>query len=85
MTSQSTIREQSTQQTVLQPMFQKMEIQSKTGNQAEMVSVNTLGYIDNGTGKHESNTVYGTDGISPCEYSVQHKEPLKVVVCERLT
>lgn len=25
-----------------------------------------LGYLDNGSGKHESNTVYGSDELSPC-------------------
>ena len=25
-----------------------------------------LGYMDNGTGKHQSNTVYSPDGICPC-------------------
>ena len=25
-----------------------------------------LGFMDNGTGKHQSNTVYSTEGISPC-------------------
>lgn len=30
-------------------------------------SVNELGFMDNGTGKHQSNTVYGTDGICPTQ------------------
>ena len=33
--------------------------------ECKKVSVNELGFIDNGTGKHQSNTVFGTDGIAP--------------------
>ena len=25
-----------------------------------------LGYMDNGTGKHQSNTVYSIEGVCPC-------------------
>ena len=25
-----------------------------------------LGFMDNGTGQHQSNTVYSTEGICPC-------------------
>lgn len=39
-----------------------------------------LGYLEKGTGEHQSNTVYGINGIAPAEYAVQHKEPCKVVV-----
>ena len=42
-------------------------------------NVNKLGFIEKGTGKHQSNEVYGTNGISPCEYSVQYKEPFKIL------
>lgn len=44
-----------------------------------LLNVNELGFIEQGTGKHQSNTVYGTDGICPCEYSVQYKEPFKIL------
>ena len=30
-----------------------------------MIEVNELGHIEHGTGKHQSNTVYGTDGMIP--------------------
>lgn len=50
-----------------------------------MVSVNTLGYLEKGTGKHQSNMVYGTDGLIPSEYAVQYKDPFKVVECKKLT
>lgn len=42
-------------------------------------SVNELGFWERGAGKHQNNIVYGTDGICPCEYSVQHKEPFKIL------
>ena len=47
--------------------------------EAALSSVSELGFLENGTGKHQSNTVYGTDGICPCEYSVQYKEPFKIL------
>ena len=28
--------------------------------------IHCLGFMEKGTGKHMSNTVYGIDGISPC-------------------
>ena len=46
--------------------------------------VNGLGYIEKGTGIHQSNMVYDVNGLSPCEYAVQHKEPIKVVEWKRL-
>lgn len=33
-------------------------------------SVKELGFIDKGTGKHQSNTVYDKDGLSPCVCAV---------------
>ena len=42
-------------------------------------SVNEIGFIDKGTGKHQSNVIYGTDGICPSECSVQYKEPYKIL------
>ena len=55
--------------------------ESATLRQTEeaLSSVSELGFLENGTGKHQSNTVYGTDGICPCEYSVQYKEPFKIL------
>ncbi len=78
LTLPSTSQEQSTQQIASR---QDMMQESVTSRQMEAVlsKVNELGFIENGTGKHQSNTVYGTDGICPCEYSVQHKEPFKIL------
>jgi DNA (cytosine-5)-methyltransferase 1 len=42
--------------------------------------VQELGFIEKGTGQHQSNTIYSADGISPCLNAVNYKEPLKVIV-----
>ena len=81
MTLQSTDR----QKTELQTAFvQDMTGEYRTENQKEVAlsSINELGFIERGTGQHQSNTVYGTNGICPCQYAEQHKEPFKVVVNE---
>lgn len=46
--------------------------------------VNGLGFIEKGTGQHQSNMVYGTDGLMPSEYAVQYKEPMKVVEWKKI-
>ena len=58
--------------------------ESEAGKQTEAVCVNGLGFIEKGTGQHQSNMVYGTDGLLPSEYAVQYKEPMKVVECKKL-
>lgn len=60
---------------------QDMTKESQLGEQKEaaLLKVDELGYIDNGTGKHQSNAVYSKDGLCPCQYAVQHKEPFKVM------
>lgn len=63
-------------QTVLKP---GMMPESQTLNRTDPELLK-LGYLDKGTGKHQSNMIYGVDGIAPAEYAVQHKEPFKVVV-----
>ena len=55
------------------------ELATSKQMEAVLLSVNELGFIEKGTGQHQSNTVYGTDGICPCEYSVQYKEPFKIL------
>jgi hypothetical protein len=42
--------------------------------------VQELGFIEKGTGQHQSNTIYSTAGISPCLNAVNYKEPMKVVI-----
>lgn len=45
----------------------------------ELLNIHDLGFIENGTGKHQSNTVYGIDGVCPCEYAGQYKQPIKII------
>ena len=53
-----------------------------TSVQTELSSVKSLGFIEKGTGQHQSNTIYGSDGVSPCLNSVNYKEPIKIVETE---
>lgn len=50
----------------------------------ESLSVRELGFIEKGTGKHQSNTVYGTDELCPTITAVSWKAPLKVIECQKL-
>ncbi|MDF2537444.1 MAG: DNA-cytosine methyltransferase [Herbinix sp.] len=58
------------------------EFQTCVQRETWLLSVNELGFIEKGTGKHQSNTVYSTDGISPCLNAVNYKESIKVVCNE---
>ena len=55
-----------------------------TTNTTIPACVNTVGYLEKGTGKHQSNIVYDSNGLVPTEYAVQWKEPFKVVECQKL-
>lgn len=79
MTSQQTSPELSKPQTVSQP--EQIE-ESATTRQKEPEFVNTVGFLERGTGQHQSNTVYDSNGLAPTEYSVQYKDPFKVVECQ---
>ena len=46
-------------------------------------SVNVLGFLEKGSGQHQSNMVYDTNVLMPTEYAVQYKEPFKVVECQK--
>lgn len=48
------------------------------------LNVRELGFIEKGTGKHQSNTVYGSDELSPTITAVSWKEPLKVIECQKI-
>ena len=78
LTSQLTSQEELKSQTVL-PHEQTEEFQITDKKEVELSSINELGFIERGTGKHQSNIVYGSDGICPCEYAGQYKEPFKVL------
>lgn len=77
-TCQLTSREKSIFQTASkQDMMPESVITDK--KEVECLKVSELGFIERGTGQHQSNTIYGTDGICPCEYSAQYKEPFKIL------
>lgn len=78
LTSQLTTQDELNKQIALRPdTMQESVIFKQT--EPVLLKVDELGYIDNGTGKHQSNIVYSADGICPCQYAVQHKEPFKVM------
>jgi len=55
-------------------------------NKPETSYVKEVGYIEKGTGKHQSNTVYSTDGIARClQADGDSKNPMKVVINESKT
>lgn len=37
------------------------------------------GFIDKGTGKHQSNLVYDSNGISPALNAGDYKSPIKII------
>lgn len=41
--------------------------------------VSEVGFIDKGTGQHQSNTIYSNNGCCPCLNAANHKEPIKVI------
>lgn len=44
-------------------------------------SVKEIGYIEKGTGQHQSNTIYDADGVAPTICSAEaHKSPYKVLI-----
>lgn len=77
-----------TEQSAIQKnvLFQTASQQDKTEEylirgRLEMLSqrINEVGFIDKGTGQHQSNTIYSDNGCCPCLNAVNHKEPIKVV------
>ena len=49
----------------------------------DCIAVNELGYIEHGTGKHQSNTVYGTNGASPTITTIGSggTQQIKIIDC----
>lgn len=78
LTEQSIIHSQEKYQTVSQ---QGTIVEYQTNSKSELLSqrVNQVGFIDKGTGQHQSNTIYSDNGCCPCLNAVNHKEPIKVV------
>jgi DNA (cytosine-5)-methyltransferase 1 len=50
----------------------------------DKVMVKELGYIDNGTGKHQSNTVYDSDNCSPTITTVKDGGTQQIKICEKI-
>ena len=81
MTCPSIIPESFEKQTVSrQDTMQESAISSQTDQEC----VRSIGFIERGTGQHQSNMVYDPEGLMPAEYAVQCKEPMKVMECKRL-
>lgn len=78
MTEQSVSQENGTLQTVSQQnTIVEYPINSKL--ESLLQRINEVGFIDKGTGQHQSNTVYSDNGCCPCFNAVNHKESIKVV------
>ena len=56
-----------------------MTPESATLNQTETLLLNKVGFIDKGTGEHQSNQVWGKDGKCPTLPAVSWKEPIKII------
>lgn len=39
-----------------------------------------IGYIEKGTGQHQSNTIYNGENVSPCLNASDYKEPIKITI-----
>ena len=50
-----------------------------TRDQMELSLLNKVGFIDKGSGEHQSNQVFNKQGICPTVPSVSYKEPLKIL------
>ena len=63
---------------------QGMTKESQTTSLKQPECVNALGYLEKGSGQHQSNIVYDSNGLMPTEYAVQYKEPFKILECQRI-
>lgn len=52
------------------------------GLQPKILEVRDLGFMDNGTGKHQSNTVYSENGLSPNITTIEGGGTQQIKVCE---
>lgn len=50
--------------------------------QPKILEVRDLGFMDNGTGKHQSNTVYSENGLSPNITTIDGGGTQQIKVCE---
>lgn len=54
------------------------------GNQEPKVIVEELGFMDNGTGKHQSNTVYNENGLYPSITTITGGGTQQIKICEQI-
>lgn len=52
------------------------------GNQEPKILVNQLGFMDSGTGKHQSNTVYSENGLCPNITTIEGGGTQQIKICE---
>ena len=62
-----------------QDMTQESVTISKTGQESSHMRIDTLGYIEKGTGKHQSNTVYSSNGLSLTLYAGMYRNPFMYI------
>ena len=74
MTEQSTNQGNEILQTVSR---QGVEVSLIT--EMKKTALSKIGYMDKGSGEHQSNQVFNKDGICPTLPSVSYKEPLKII------
>ena len=51
----------------------------KPRQQRSARTIKQLGYLENGTGSHQSNQVIDENGLATCLYAGQYKNPLKFI------
>jgi hypothetical protein len=54
------------------------------GNQEPKILVNQLGFMDSGTGKHQSNTVYSENGLCPNITTIEGGGTQQIKICEQI-
>lgn len=54
------------------------------GNREPKVIVDELGFMNNGTGKHQSNTVYNENGLSPSITTITGGGTQQIKICEQI-
>ena len=75
MTEQSTNLKES----ILQTVSKQRTEDCVTTDQRKTASSNKVGFMDKGTGEHQSNQVWGKQGICPTIPCISWKEPLKIM------
>lgn len=64
-------------------IFHRHSLPCKGGGREPMI-VEELGFMDNGTGKHQSNTVYNENGLSPSITTITGGGTQQIKICEQI-